>query len=141
MKFKYIKLLTKERKFVELPLIEIRLNNLYYLCLVDSGAEFCCFHGEIGERLGLKVREGREIKIRGITGEEAKAYFHKIKIKIRNREYQIAVGFSYQLGTPFGILGREGFFNLFEVCFYHFKKRIRIKADLRTRPINFKESI
>jgi hypothetical protein len=94
MKFQYIKLLTKEGKFIELPLIEIGLNNLYYLCLVDSGAEFCCFHGEIGKRLGLRVEEGREMKIRGITGEEATAYFHKIKTKIRNQEYQIEAGFS-----------------------------------------------
>ena len=128
MKFEYIKLLTQNGKFIELPLIEIRFNNLYYLCLVDSGAEFCCFHGEIGERLGLRVKEGREMKIRGITGEEATAYFHKIKMKIRNREYQIAVCFSYELGTPFGILGREGFFSLFKVCFNHLKKEVELKS-------------
>lgn len=127
MKFKYIKLLTQNGKFVELPLIEVKLNHLHYLCLVDSGAEFCCFHGEIGERLGLKVEEGEEIKIRGITGDEATAYFHRIKVKIGGRDYEINIGFSYELKTPFGILGREGFFNLFKVCFYHLKKEIELK--------------
>ena len=127
MKFRYIKLLTKERKFLELPLIEVGLNNLYYLCLVDSGAEFCCFHGEIGEKLGLDVKNGKIIKIRGVTGREFTAYFHKIKVKISGWEYEIETGFSYELGVPFGILGREGFFNLSQVCFYHLKKEIELK--------------
>lgn len=127
MKFKYIKLLTTNGKFVELPLIEIGLNNLYYLCLIDSGAEFCYFHGEIGEKLGLNVRKGKVIKSRGITAHEFIAYLHKIKIKIGGRDHEIEVGFSYELGTPFGILGREGFFNLFKICFHHLKKEIELK--------------
>jgi len=127
MKFKYIKLLTANGKFVELPLIEIKLNNIYYLCLVDSGAEFSYFHGEIGEKLGLNVRDGKVIKSRGITGDEFTGYFHKIKVKIGGWDYEVEVGFSYKLGTPFGILGREGFFNLFKVCFRHLKKEIELK--------------
>ena len=127
MKFKYIKLLTKERKFVELPLIEIRLNNLYYLCLVDSGAEFCYFHGEIGEKLGLNVKSGEILESRGITGQEFKIYLHKIKFKIGGWDYEAKVGFSYELGVPFGILGRDGFFNLFKICFHHSKKEIELK--------------
>jgi len=96
MKFKYIKLLTTNGKFVELPLIEIGLNNLYYLCLIDSGAEFCYFHGKIGELLGLNVKQGREIKSRGITGDDFTAYLHKIRIKIGGWDYEIEVGFSYE---------------------------------------------
>jgi len=127
MKFKYIKLLTKEGKFIELPLIEIRLNNLHYLCLVDSGAEFCYFHGEIGEKLGLDVRNGEIMKSRGITGSEFTAYLHKIRFKIGSWDFEAKVSFSYELGVPFGILGREGFFSLFKVYFNHPKKEIELK--------------
>jgi len=34
---------------------------------------------------------------------------------------------SYELGTPFGILGREGFFDLFKICFNHPEKEIELK--------------
>ena len=98
-----------------------------YLCLVDSGAEFCYFHGKIGELLGLKIKEGKEIKSKGITGHQFTAYLHKIKLKIGGWSYEIEVAFSYDLGTPFGILGREGFFNLFKICFHHPKKEIELK--------------
>jgi len=127
MKFYYPKLPTRNKKFVELPLIDITLPFGRYLCLVDSGAEFCYFHGKIGELLGLKVKDGKEIESRGITGDQFVAYLHKIKVKIGGWDYEIEVGFSYELGTPFGILGREGFFNLFKICFHHLKKEIELK--------------
>lgn len=122
MKFSYVKLPTKQGKFVELPLIDIIFPFGRYFCLVDSGAEFCYFHAKIGEILGLKIKEGRVISSRGITGGEFTAHFHTVNIKIGGWDYEIEAGFSYELGTPFGILGREGFFNLFKVCFSHPKK-------------------
>jgi len=127
MKFYYPKLPARNGKFVELPLIDMTLPFGRYLCLVDSGAEFCYFHGKIGELLGIKVREGKEIKSRGITGSEFTSYFHKVKVKIGGWDYEINISFSYELGTPFGVLGREGFFNLFKVCFNHLKKEIELK--------------
>lgn len=117
MKLPYIKLLTENGRFVELPLIEVWLSpKICYLCLVDSGAEFCCFHGKVGEALGLDIKKGKIIKIRGVSGKEFSAYLHKIKIKIGRQDYETEVSFSYGLGTPFGVLGRERFFNLFKVC-------------------------
>lgn len=130
MKFYYAKLPTRESKFVELPIIDIVFPFVgRYLCLVDSGAEFCYFDGRIGEVLGLNVKAGKEIKSRGVTGDEFTSYFHKVKVKIGGRDYEIEAGFSYELGTPFGILGREGFFSLFKVCFIHTKKEIELKQS------------
>lgn len=127
MKFSYIKLPSQKGRFIELPLIKIGLAFGSYLCLVDSGADFCHFHGQIGETLGLKVKKGRIAKGRGITGKEFTNYFHKVKINIGGWKYEVEVGFSYELGTPFGILGREGFFNLSKVCFNHSKREIELK--------------
>ena len=77
MKFYYAKLPTAEAKFVELPLIDVVFAFGRYFCLVDSGAEFCYFHGKIGELLGLDVSSGETIKSRGVTGGEFVAYFHR----------------------------------------------------------------
>ncbi len=127
MKFSYIKVPAREGRFVELPLIEICFPFGRYLCLVDSGAEFCYFHGKIGEILGLDVKTGKTIRSWGILGKEFVGYFHKVTIKIGGWDYEIEAVFSYELGTPFGILGREGFFSLFKICFNHSKKEIELK--------------
>lgn len=127
MKFPYVKLPAKKGKFVELPLIKIGLPFGYHYCLVDSGADFCHFHGKIGESFGLNIKKGKAMKGRGITGNEFTSYFHKVKLNIGGWEHEVEVGFSYELGTPFGILGREGFFSLFKVCFDHSKRVIELK--------------
>ena len=49
--------------------------------LIDSGADFCIFHSEIAEMLGIKWRKGHAHDFLGITGECGKVYFHPIKIK------------------------------------------------------------
>ena len=128
MKFSYIKLPAKEGKFIELPLIDVTFPFGCYFCLVDSGADFCYFHGKIGEMLGLDVKRGEVMKSWGITGKEFTIYLHKIKFKIGGWDFGVKVGFSYELGVPFGILGREGFFSLFKVCFDHLKKEIELKS-------------
>jgi len=135
MKFYYPKLPTRNGKFVELPLVDVIFSFGRYFCLVDSGAEFCYFHGKIGELLGLKVTEGREIESQGITADKFTAYLHYVRFKIGGWDHEMEVAFSYDLGTPFGILGREGFFNLFKVCFSHSQKEIELKPihDLTKR--------
>lgn len=128
MKFSYVKLPVKEGKSIELPLIKIGLpSGIYYYCLVDSGADFCHIHGKIGESFGLDIKKGEIKKSRGITGHEFTNYFHKVKLNIGGWEHEVKVGFSYELGTPFGILGREGFFSLFKVCFDHPEREIELK--------------
>ena len=127
MKFSYVKLPAKEGKFIELPLIDITFPFGRYFCLVDSGADFCYFHAKIGEILGLNVKSGEVKKSRGITGDEFIIYLHKIQFKIGGWDFEAGIGFSYELGVPFGILGREGFFSLFKVCFNHPKKEIELK--------------
>ena len=127
MKFNYLKLPSKEGKSVSLPLIKIGLPFSDYTCLVDSGADFSYFDSQIGELLGLEITEGEQRKSKGITGMEFIAYFHKIKYKIGGWEFEDEIGFSDSLGMPFGILGREGLFNHFKVCFNHLKEEIELK--------------
>lgn len=131
MKFSYYKLPAQKGKWIELPLIPVEFPFSQYLCLVDSGADSCHFHGQIGELLKLKVQEGEIKEGSGITGHNFTSYFHEIELKIGGRGYKAKVGFSYNLGVPFGILGREGFFSLFKVIFYHYKRQIEIRERVQ----------
>jgi hypothetical protein len=127
MRFNYIKLPTKDRNFIELPLIPVAFKKEGgCFCLIDSGADYSYLDANIGEALGLDVKSGKIFRSKGITGREFTAYFHKINFIVGGWNFEGNFGFSYELGTPFGILGRDDFFTLFKITFKHPKKIIDI---------------
>ncbi len=110
------------REFLLKPIIPVCLfykNSFVKMeTLIDSGADFCIFHSEIAEMLGIKWRKGHAHDFLGITGECGKVYFHPIKIKIGNFTSEISCGFSENVSEySYGILGQEGFFENFKVAF------------------------
>ena len=81
MKFSYQKypanpnLAFPDRKRALRPVIPIGLigkdGNIYrYEVLIDSGADHNIFHAEMGELMGLKVKEGKPLEFWGVTGEK-----------------------------------------------------------------------
>ena len=87
-------------------------------CIVDSGADYCVFPAHLGELIGLNVELGERLPMYGIGGRET-LYFHHIKIImiIENQalEFKCFAGFSKKMNLKgFGLLGRQGFFNLFK---------------------------
>lgn len=129
LKFRYNKFPARPSEafpqdFVLQPTLDVVLINLKARrrischALVDSGADFCIFHGLFGEAIGLDVRAGKTQPFRGITSGVAKAYVHEVVLEISGVGGKIPIGFSYDLTTPFrGLLGQRGFFELFKVSF------------------------
>lgn len=101
---------------------------IFYNCLVDSGADQSYFHGDIGRALGLRVEEGEESIGKGIAGQTFTAYKHKFTYVVGGVEIKDSVYFSDDMSMPFGILGREGFFDHFKVCFEQRKEINEIKS-------------
>ena len=110
-----------------MPIIPVGLEFGLYPCLVDSGSDYSFLHGKIGEALGLEVKTGREIPIGGITGNKMIAYFHEISFTIGGWEFREDFGFSYELGTDLGILGRDILFEKYRVVFDQRKKVVELK--------------
>lgn len=136
MKFKYIKIpVTPSEAFPQKTLLRpvigagftIDRQEFEYPCLVDSGADFCFFHSQVCESLGLKLKEGSKMSVTGVTGDRFLAYFHNVEVKIGGWKYQIYAGFSKDIGTKLGILGRVGFFDKFKVCFDEEKSELELK--------------
>lgn len=134
MKFPYKKLPTSKGKHLSVPIIDVgikipkRLGMLFYNCLVDSGADRTYFHGDLARAYGLNVEDGEPSRGIGIAGQTFVAYKHKFKYNIGGIDIEDTIYFSDDLGTPFGILGREGFFNHFKICFDQRKETVEIKA-------------
>jgi hypothetical protein len=101
-----------------------------YEALIDSGTDFNIFNAEIGELLGLNIKNGKEVKFSGIAGEPFEVYIHKIIIEISGWQYEVMAGFFYKISPyGFGILGQKGFFDLFRIKFIYSKGAIEITPE------------
>jgi len=114
------------------PIIQIdfesNLRNFGYLVLIDSGADYCIFHAEIGEQLGLDIKSGIPLIFFGTSGQPQKAFFHEVSFKIGGHSKRYMVGFSYDMSKlAYGLLGQDGFFDKWNVKFEYQKENIELK--------------
>jgi hypothetical protein len=125
-----------DHKHAQRPVIPITVKyggkEISYLALIDSGADFCIFHGEIGEYLGIDIKSGKRLEFFGVTGEKECAYFHNIIISVGGHDVECYCGFSdfnnCATQLPYGILGQKGFFDKFKVSMDYTKSRIELSA-------------
>ncbi len=106
------------------PVIEIKVSanseSFKYHVLVDSGADICLFHSEVGEAIGLDIKKGKPNIVTGVGGKSSEYFLHKITIEVGGWPYEIEVGFLPNIGgrsAPYGIVGQQGFFEFFKVIF------------------------
>lgn len=139
MKFKYYKFPFPQKSeifgnAILKPIIPIRIsygnNSLKYSALIDSGADFCIFHSQIGEYFGLDIKSGPKDSFSGITPgiTMAEVYFHEITLNVGGWDYKTIVGFSEGIADfGYGLLGQKGFFDIFVVKFDLIKEEVELK--------------
>ena len=120
------------RQFVYRPVIDVLLmfgtKSIEYQVLIDSGADFCIFHTEMADILGIPVTQGKKMTFYGTSGTPQTAYFHGVQIEIGGWSMELYCGFSSDMKTlPYGILGQTGFFDRFKIEFDYRGKRIELK--------------
>lgn len=103
---------------VRVPIVTIDFQDPSYNCLIDSGALISHMHGEFGRRIGLNIESGRYFISKGVRGISFPTYIHTVEFKLRDFNCKIDVAFSDSYDFDVGILGREGFFDLFKIHFY-----------------------
>lgn len=91
--------------------------------VIDSGADYCMFPAQFGEKIGIPIRNGNVQATAGIGDDTA--YFHSLSVHVgiegKVYYFDCYAGFMYSLDRiGVGLLGRHGFFELFEsVTFRH----------------------
>ena len=139
MKFSYVKFpLSKRSSFfgtvILKSIIPIKLSyngkELRYAALIDSGADFCILHSEIGEYLDIDIKSGTQETFGGIQERGgSEAFLHEVMLNIGGWDYKTTVGFSYDIAKHgFGILGQKGFFDMFSVKFDLKKEELELIA-------------
>ena len=88
------------------------------IALVDSGADLCLFHSDIGKLIGIDVESGSKLAFEGVSGAVATAYLHRINLTVRGMSsISLDVGFTDSMAVGTGLLGQQGFFEQFRVSF------------------------
>jgi len=114
-----------ETSFPFIPVRIIYQHRLYpnpINCLIDSGAEKNLFPAFFGERIGLKVKKGKQQDIRGIGGVKIKGFTHNVRFYVDTLVFETNVDFSYEQEVP--LLGRIGFFDKFRRVTFKEKENI-----------------
>lgn len=103
------------------------------IALVDSGADLCLFHSDIGKLIGIDVQAGSELAFEGVSGAAATAYLHRVSLTVRGmRSISLDVGFTDSMAVGTGLLGQQGFFEQFHIGFQLDNKKFEV-ADLNDR--------
>ncbi len=101
--------------------------------LVDSGATISLFHTSIAEDAGIDLSDIKKEYLAGIGGYVLAYIKNDVNIEIEDLgELKIPVAFTEYISSDLAILGRQGFFENFEVIFKEWERKLelRIKSNI-----------
>ena len=88
------------------------------ISLVDSGADVCLFHSDIGRMIGIEIEAAPELACKGVSGVNEVAYLHRVDLEVRGlSSITLDVGFTNSMAAGTGLLGQLGFFEQFQINF------------------------
>jgi hypothetical protein len=116
-----------------MPTIPIRLINredperfLNMRATIDFGADVSIFPAAAAEAIGLVTINEKTQEIQGINGSRIMTYLHDIILDVGGWKFATFALFTPD-NTVFPVLGRDGFFSLFEVKIILTKELIELK--------------
>jgi hypothetical protein len=127
MKFEYMRL----SRAVARPIVPISVRHpdtrkaVRYFALVDSGAYNCILGAEIGELIGLAIKDRKPSTISGVVAGQSRPYYiHAVEIEIGCWQRK-SVGFMPELSkNGHGFVGRLGFFDRFSFVKFDQRKNV-----------------
>lgn len=135
MKFKYRKINLNHpfsrKKYILRPIIPVSLSNkkssIRYEALIDSGSDFNIFSTEIALRLDIDLTNVKRIRFSGIEDSLVEGYATSVVLNVGDVNVKTNVVFA-NLKSAGGILGQNGFFDLFIIKFNLTKEEIEIRT-------------
>ena len=124
MKFRYTDIQNHQdpQRPFQRPYLIVRLINgdrhKDVISLVDSGADVCLFHSDIGRMLGIEIEAAPRLAFQGVSGAREVAYLHRIDLAVRGlSSITLDAGFTSSMAVGTGLLGQRGFFEQFQIGF------------------------
>jgi len=103
------------------------------ISLVDSGADLCLFHSDIGRMIGIGIQAAPKLVFQGVSGAKEVAYLHRVDLVVKGLSgVALEVGFTDSIAVGTGLLGQRGFFEQFHINFKLDQKFFEITSLSRT---------
>ncbi len=100
--------------------------------LVDSGATVSLFHTSIAEDAGIDLKDTDQVYLAGIGGYVRAHIKRQVKASIEGLgNINIPIAFTEYITSDIAILGRQGFFEAFEITFREWEKKLIIRRRNR----------
>lgn len=112
------------------PLVNLKLfhknKSVNILGLVDSGANISLIRPEIARFLDIPIGNGAQIYLTGLGGRIL-GYIHNIQVESYGKKFKLKTAISNEVNVSFNILGRDNFFENFEIVFNEKDKILTLK--------------
>ena len=124
--FPYV--LYHKRSYPIIPVVVEGKERAVVHALVDSGASISLFHISIAEDIGIDLDDADQAYLAGIGGY-IRAYIKKqVRISIEGLgSITIPIAFTEYITSDIAILGRQGFFEAYEITFREWEKKLIIR--------------
>jgi len=124
--FPYV--LYHKRYYPIIPIIIEGRERTIIHALVDSGATISLFHTSIADDAGIDLEDAEQVYLAGVGGY-IKAHVKKqVGVSIEGLgRITIPIAFTEHIASDIAILGRQGFFEAFEITFREWEKKLIIK--------------
>lgn len=94
---------------------------------IDTGSRFCIFERKNGERLGIEIESGEEIRISTATGYFM-AYGHELTMIVLGIETHSKVYFAKEESFTRNVLGRQGFLDRVKLGLIDYEGKLLLSA-------------
>ena len=104
--------------------------------LVDSGADLSMAPYELFRQLGRRWQDGEPITLRGISQRKVcivQGRIHEVDILIPDADVMLRLLMVFARGNVPFVLGREGFFDYFDVAFEKAERRTVFQLEQQQR--------
>lgn len=104
--------------------------NLRCIVCPDTGADYCLFPASFAALLGIDLLQLPRNLTTGVGSAANTTHYANLKIDLGSGiSFTSYAGFTTGLdAVGYGLLGQSGFFEYYNVCFYHREKRYTIET-------------
>jgi len=103
------------------PVVDIKMEGIPEVgisCLVDSGALHNRFDENLALAAGIDLRDAEPAKAFQVAGRDYDGKWSTVTLSIGEYSWDAPICFVHEWNRDFQLLGQEGFFRWFDVCFH-----------------------
>lgn len=130
-----------DRKIEVIPVVEARVKrsgtplSFLGIFVIDSGASITLLPKTDAGALGIDIKSGKKLTVRGVTGHQLTGYSHEVAIDIHGYILErVPVIFTEDYDTP-RVLGRDGVFSHFAILFDEVRRRTGFRDSQKDKRI------